>query len=973
MVWVEGVVIADSYAFGSNTRYFIEDPGGGPWSGLYIYNGGDKPAVDEGDFVQLYGQVDEYFGITQLSIRNSIDGIQRVLSTGNALPAPEVITTGLYGPDAAATAEAYESVLIEFQGATVTDDNLGFGEWAFDDGSGAAHADDWSSALTYQPANGDQYRYIRGVGDYSFGDYKLAPRYDADVALVYLNIAKSAPPNVSADETFTYTITVENELGFDLTGVVVTDAVPANATFAYALDGGVESSGVVSWTAATLTDTDSLTVRFVVTATGGDGAAIVNDDYAVAASNLVTPVLGDAVLTQIGSYMPVYTIQGSGARSVYVGQSVKTVGIVVGFFEGNYSGGGTFDGFYIQDATGDGDGDTSDAIFVNHGSLSISVNVGDQVTVTGQVQEFSEYDGASCTGDECLTQVAVSSAGDVVVGGTGSASTVTLDPPGDPISATVYWESLEGMLVSYPSTCTVVGPTNYGTIVVVRGDLGVDRVLRSGPYAGMPVGVRHYELYGDIGGADPDNLIVGSVVQNVDGPLAFSYGNYIVTTQQGDAWQTVTSQPAPSTPSGWPAAGEDEFTVATFNTYNFDHSSEVAKVVSTVVEMNGPVFLALQEIDVGTVITDLLGDLAAAGYDYGYAYSHPDVGGHGVALLWRTDRVTNTTWSTAYQGCSTFGSSSSEAYDSYCPAADEYPLFSRRPVVVTATVTMTDTGDREVVVIANHFKSKLGGAAADQRRLEQGQFIASLVDGLVSAGSVNVIVLGDLNDFEDSAPLQAMTASGNLVNLWSEVPAENRYSYIYNGVSQVLDHILISTAMEDWLQDAGPLHYNADFPYKPFSDDDTVVWRTSDHDPVLATFGFLPSLSIAKEADPKVSVTYHGVATYTIVLTNSGTGSATGVQVTDTLPVSTTFAYWVEQPAGAGESGDEITWSGTVTAGEAITFTFAVTHTGDYGEVITNTVEYSHASSSGSAEVSFSVVDRSLIYLPLIFRSYSSP
>jgi hypothetical protein len=42
--------------------------------------------------------------------------------------------------------------------------------------------------------------------------------------------------------------------------------------------------------------------------------------------------------------------------------------------------------------------------------------------------------------------------------------------------------------------------------------------------------------------------------------------------------------------------------------------------------------------------------------------------------------------------------------------------------------------------------------------------------------------------------------------------------------------------MRPWVQDIGPLHYNADFPYYPYAYDDSVVWRTSDHDLVAATF-----------------------------------------------------------------------------------------------------------------------------------------
>jgi len=118
---------------------------------------------------------------------------------------------------------------------------------------------------------------------------------------------------------------------------------------------------------------------------------------------------------------------------------------------------------------------------------------------------------------------------------------------------------------------------------------------------------------------------------------------------------------------------------------------------------------------------------------------------------------------------------------------------------------------------------------------------------------------------------------------------------------------------------------------------------------------FVPNLSLAKSATPMIDVEKGGVVTYTLVLSNSGDINAYGVLLTDTLPLSVTFAGWSEQPAGATESDDEITWSGTVTASASITFTFAVTHTGDYRDVITNTAIFSHASGDGFADAGFRV------------------
>jgi uncharacterized repeat protein (TIGR01451 family) len=134
--------------------------------------------------------------------------------------------------------------------------------------------------------------------------------------------------------------------------------------------------------------------------------------------------------------------------------------------------------------------------------------------------------------------------------------------------------------------------------------------------------------------------------------------------------------------------------------------------------------------------------------------------------------------------------------------------------------------------------------------------------------------------------------------------------------------------------------------------DNTHVFRVMDA--VLTAWGTV-ALSIAKAVVPSAGVTYHGPVTYTVALANDGTRDARDVWVTDTLPVSTTFGAWVERPSGAGVAGQDITWRGTVTAGEAITFTFAVSHSGDYGEVVTNTASYRHDGETASAEAAFAV------------------
>jgi len=204
-VWVEGVVTADSDVFrsssGGQIRYFIQSQDGGPWSGLYVYKS-TKPNVAEGDFVLLYGKITEYAvgGSNQTELDIGVAGAsQQIVRSGDPLPNPEVLDTG--DLITAGTAEQWESVLTEFRAATVTNPDIGNGEWEFDDGSGATIGDDWAKSggntrLTYTPALYDYYSFIRGIAFQSYGTYKLEPRYDQDVSLTVIppTVVSTIPP-----------------------------------------------------------------------------------------------------------------------------------------------------------------------------------------------------------------------------------------------------------------------------------------------------------------------------------------------------------------------------------------------------------------------------------------------------------------------------------------------------------------------------------------------------------------------------------------------------------------------------------------------------------------------------------------------------------------------------------------------------------------------------------------------------------
>ena len=66
----------------------------------------------------------------------------------------------------------------------------------------------------------------------------------------------------------------------------------------------------------------------------------------------------------------------------------------------------------------------------------------------------------------------------------------------------------------------------------------------------------------------------------------------------------------------------------------------------------------------------------------------------------------------------------------------------------------------------------------------------------------------------------------------------------------------------------------------------------------ISNAALTPGLSLAKSVTPHENIAHSGTVTYTITLANNGPVQVSDVWITDTLPVSTTFAHWAAQPLG---------------------------------------------------------------------------
>jgi predicted extracellular nuclease len=145
----------------------------------------------------------------------------------------------------------------------------------------------------------------------------------------------------------------------------------------------------------------------------------------------------------------------------------------------------------------------------------------------------------------------------------------------------------------------------------------------------------------------------------------------------------------------------------------------------------------------------------------------------------------------------------------------------------------------DLFVVANHFASKGGDdplfgrwqqprRSSEAQRHAQARAVRGFVDQLLAIDhNAEVVVLGDLNDFEFSTTADLLVGSGRtaLVDLPRTLPAAERYSYVFEGNSQVLDHILVSQRLAKVRGDRPPYEYDVVHTNAEFHDQD------SDHDP----------------------------------------------------------------------------------------------------------------------------------------------
>ncbi|WP_202048668.1 MULTISPECIES: endonuclease/exonuclease/phosphatase family protein [Nostocales] len=450
-----------------------------------------------------------------------------------------------------------------------------------------------------------------------------------------------------------------------------------------------------------------------------------------------------------------------------------------------------------------------------------------------------------------------------------------------------FYESLEGMLVQINNP-VAISPTNeFGEIWVLpdNGSNATGRTIRGGSLISSkdfnPERIQIDDAPA-ISGKSPE-VNVGATLGTITGIVDYNFNTYEVLpfSITVNAPSSLTKETTNLTPQG------NNLTIATFNVENLDTKIEALDKVNAQQQSNvdddlgsgkftaladrivnnlrSPDIISLEEIqdNTGAEINDgvveadrtyeeLINAIAVSGgpvYDYRQInpVEREDGGQPGgnirVGFLFNPNRV-------QFVDRAGGGSTTNTTVNNI----NGQPELSVSPGRIDPTNPAFNDSRKSLVgefifqgqklfVIANHWNSKGGDQplygpnqppvlTTETQRRQQAQVINDFADKILAVDpKANIVVAGDLNDFEFSEPLNILKGksggSGKTVlrNLVETISANERYTYNFQGNAQVLDHILVSQNLFKKLKGYDVVHINSEF-----------VAQDSDHDPSVAQF-----------------------------------------------------------------------------------------------------------------------------------------
>ena len=577
---------------------------------------------------------------------------------------------------------------------------------------------------------------------------------------------------------------------------------------------------------------------------------------------------------------PIHDVQGSGLASPLNG----TPGVIVeGVVVGDFQAADQLKGFFVQEESGDFDGDpaTSEGLFVFDNLLGTDVSVGQVVRVQGDVTEYFDL-----TELNNVTSV-------TICDGTEATAPVSITLP---VTAVDDLERYEGMLVTFPQTLYVTGNYTQGRYGEV--DLSVSDRLFNPTHLVSP-GPAALALQ-DLNNRSRIQLDDGSTLQNplplppylggdgtlrdgdttagLTGVLSYGFGVYELQPTAPVSFTRVNLRPAA------PAVG-GTLKVAGANLLNYfttltsagavcgpsggldcrgadtpaEFSRQRDKLIAELSAINADI-VGLMELEnnTGAAIQDLvsgLNDALGAG-----TYDHIDTGTLGtdairVALIYKPATVTPL-----------------GAYAILDSSVDPNFIDTKNRPTLAQTFEQNSNGATFTVAV-NHLKSK-GSACADVGDPDAGDgqgncngtrtaAAQALVDWLATYptgySDPDFLIIGDLNSYAQEDPITAIKNAG-YTNLIDAYLGAGGYSYVFDGQTGYLDHALSSPALTPQVTGVAEWHINADEPvaldYNDYNQPllyQPNAYRASDHDPVVVGLN-LNAPPVCSAATPSVNL-----------------------------------------------------------------------------------------------------------------------
>jgi len=696
-----------------------------------------------------------------------------------------------------------------------------------------------------------------GVGgdDFSFGFNVASDSLPRFLSSTPADQDFLVPVGASIDITFTENV--------DLSASAITLNCPASVGF----------SGLPLSNNSTVTITpnspfiqgDICTVTLVgnqITDLDGDNDFLDGDEDGIAGGNY------SFTFSVIEPIMSIYDIQGSGSASPIADKFIRTQGNIVTALSPS--------GFFMQTADADADAsiDTSNGLFVFSNAV---VAEGDRVDVRGKVVEFFDFTEMSF-----VSSVVITSSGNVLPTPIEFDANTPSQDPANP-SCAIEFECYEGMLVHVASGTVNSGSQAFGADVDAEVNVSATsfRTMREPgiefsqtgdsalpPFPTTTFNPDIFDQNPELFELDVDALvgmlsieINGGATFSATGVLAYQYGDYELWAKE----LTLTPKAIPTirTPSS------SEITIATQNMYRFfdgtndpliddfdedtttpaEFNARAAQASEYFrVKMHSPDIIFLQEIENIESVQAIATHMNNADLSHTYT-AHleigNDIGGIDIGILTKETVSNIVITQLGATEVLQFGNTGRLLHD-------------RPPLLINAIITKNGVS-KEVNVLGVHMRSRSGITGSQRTRirnkhLEQALSVANMVQNIQTLSpSVPLIVTGDFNDFEFSDgyadvvgeikgvvdPVKNLLSSNGasvvtptLVNAIDTLAIDEKYSFVFRGTIQSLEHMLINDAALLLMSGVGFVRGNVDSPLK-YRGDYSQLLAMSDHDGLI--------------------------------------------------------------------------------------------------------------------------------------------